>query len=322
MTSAIDEPVTPASLDDEERKPRRRRGRIPGAPARWTILYDAMIKLAPGDLLCYEDMGELLGLDFQIIKQRNVINAAARRAADEATRRKSMVFRIMRGHGYQVAEPTQVLELARNHQSRAMREVGAGATKVATIDTSQVDVTMAKIVEATQMSLTRQQAYMASLDVRQKRLAIAVAALGVQQAVTQSTVDKTLERVDATQEQIARLERELEALKQQPPAAPPSGARAPLPAPPAPPAPQTPPSPQPQAPDVPAAAVSVPAATPEPPGAIPAPAPRVSAPVGSEAARDAALAALAQPPHSVLFATSRPETANRAWVFQAEPAAL
>lgn len=216
MTSAHQENhIEPAPWHDGAQLVPLRGQPVVEKKARWRVLYDRMATLQIGELLSYEDMGELLGLDFLDRPQRNIINVSARKAATELEKKQGMVFRIMRGHGYQRAKPEQVLDLARRHQHRAQREVASGAAKVATIDLRQLDSTTARIVEATAMAFARQEAIMRSLDVRQDRLDVAMQALGVRQQVTDQRVTQTAQRVDATLSHIERLEQEVLALKAQ-----------------------------------------------------------------------------------------------------------
>jgi len=167
---------------------------------RWRRLYDELARLKPGDLYCYEDMGLLLGLDFLEPADRKVIGVLARRAAAELRRKDNRVCRIMRGHGYQVAQPGQVIEIAQRHQRRAVVEVERGIAVVETIDQAEVDVTTARLVTATLLGLSRQAAMMRQLDVRQDRLEVAMAALtdttSTQLIETRAAVDQLRERLD------------------------------------------------------------------------------------------------------------------------------
>jgi hypothetical protein len=190
-------------------KPGRPAGELP----RWRLLYDAMATLKPGDLLRYEEMGELLGLDFLEPKGKQAILGGARKAAEQLRQQEKMVFRIVRGHGYEVAQPAQVIELARRHQARAVAEVEAGHAKIEAIDLAQVDVTTARLIEATAMGFARQAVMMRQLDVRQDRLETAMAAVSVTAQAAFTRVEETSTRVEANQAEIQQLQRRLAELE-------------------------------------------------------------------------------------------------------------
>ncbi|WP_148083819.1 hypothetical protein [Micromonospora sp. Llam0] len=137
-----------------------------------------MSRLQPGDILSYDEMGQLLDLDpADHTGGRQAIHAAARKAAEVLLTQRRTVFTVARGRGYQHARPDQVLDLAHRHQARAVAEVTDAHTKVDTIDLTSVDVTTARLVQATATGLAHQAAMMRQLDVRQNRLDTAMAAL-------------------------------------------------------------------------------------------------------------------------------------------------
>lgn len=176
-----------------------------GETARWRVLYDAMFKLSPGDLITYAEMGGMLGLDIDVVVHKAMLHGAIRKAVDELLERHRMVFHLVRGQGYQVARPGQVIEVARQHQARAVAEIESGHTKIEAIDQTQVDVTTARLIEATAMGFARQAVMMRQFDVRQNRLETAMAALAVTANTAVSRADETATRVDATEAELAKL---------------------------------------------------------------------------------------------------------------------
>src|SRR5205814_10234506 len=150
----------------EDRKP----GQPIGEKARWRILFEAMKDMKPGHIILYEVMGEVLGLDHVDPSQKSAIGVAARKAVEELRRTERRVFKIVRGHGYQCAQPSEVLSLVQQHQERAITEARAGAEKTAAVDVSRLDPTTRRLFEATAISLSRQQDLMGQLDVRQQKL--------------------------------------------------------------------------------------------------------------------------------------------------------
>lgn len=149
-----------------------------GKDPRWKIVYDAMSSLPPDTLITYNELGEILGVDASTRSGKVQIGAAARKAIRELEVRANMVFTVVRGQGYQRAEPTTVIIMARRHQEKAIAEIEHGASKVATIDLTKVDTQTANLARATGIAFARQAAAMKTLDVRQRRLDTALAALG------------------------------------------------------------------------------------------------------------------------------------------------
>lgn len=191
-----------------------RRGRQPGdAPARWHILYQAMAELVAGELLSYERMAKLLGLDPQLVKDRQAISVSARKASDELRKRDRKVALLIRGKGYGIAQPDVIIGVARRHQELAVAQVEAGFAKVDTIDLTQLDVTTARIVEATLMGFARQQAMMRQLDVRQNRLETVMAAVAATAHTAATQSQETSTRVTAHDQQIAGLRAQIERLE-------------------------------------------------------------------------------------------------------------
>ncbi|MEV0391981.1 hypothetical protein [Polymorphospora rubra] len=205
-----DPPGSPATGGQARRRPRRR-----GAVARWRVIYQALTALQPGCLLSYEDMGGLLGLDVRDVSDKQTILVAARKAADELRTRERKVCTIVYGRGYQHARADQILALAHGHQARAVAEVEVAHSKIETIDLSQVEPTLARLIQATAAGFTRQAGMMRQLDVRQARLETVMAAVQgtAQTAITQA--QQTSTRVDATETQLHALEQRIADLETQ-----------------------------------------------------------------------------------------------------------
>lgn len=184
----------------------RRPGQPIGQLARWRILYNEMATLRPGEILSYEEMGKLLDLDVLNIKDKQVIATSARKAADELREHERKICQIVRGHGYQLAEAAQVLVLARRHQARAVVEVEAGRAKIEAVDLTGVDVTTARLIEATGMGFARQAMMMRELDVRQDRLESAMAAVYATATTAITRVDETQTTIEQLNARVAELE--------------------------------------------------------------------------------------------------------------------
>jgi hypothetical protein len=172
-----------------------------------------MAKLTPGELIRHEELGQLLGLDFLDPKDKQAILQAARTAVERLRADKKMVFALVRGHGYQVAEPTLVIELARRHQAKAVAEIDAGQAKVDAIDLTGLDTTTARLVKATAAAFARQAVMMQQLDVRQNRLETTMAIVGSTAQAAFTRAAHASSRVDDAQAEIDELKRRLQNLE-------------------------------------------------------------------------------------------------------------
>jgi hypothetical protein len=191
----------------------------PGEKARWEILFGYLDTIEQGDVALYTRMGELLGLDYNQRPDRLAIAMAARKAIAQQLEQRRRVFNIVRGEGYMCAPPEQVLVAARRHQERAVVHIDSARTKVDAIDTTQLDSTMRRIVEATAMGFARQALIMHQLDVRQGNLETAVREISATQKTTVETVDDHAAQLAELQRQQAELAYKIKELGEQNPPA-------------------------------------------------------------------------------------------------------
>jgi hypothetical protein len=99
--------------------------------ARWRIIYDMLQPLAVGEVLTYETMAERLGLD--PASDRQSIQMAARRALRELLEVDHRAADAVKNVGYRIAKPVEHIDLARQRNRRAGRQIAVGhsvATKV------------------------------------------------------------------------------------------------------------------------------------------------------------------------------------------------
>ncbi len=191
------------------------RGRRPGAPPRWRVIFDRMDEVEPGQILRYEDLGALLGLDCVDRRQKLLVMGAARKASEELRRRHNKVFRIVRGQGFERAQVGQVIELAHRQQARAAAAVRVGHEAIVTINVGELDSTTAAVVRATGMAFERQAELMRQLDVRQDRLDAAIAAVNATARTAVNRAQKAASQVSATQETVEHLIKRVSDLEQQ-----------------------------------------------------------------------------------------------------------
>lgn len=102
-----------------------------GAQARWRTIYELLHPLPVGAVLTYHEIAVPLGLD--PVKQRHVIQMAARRAIIELLQVHHRTCEPVRNVGYRVVEPEHHLVLAEGRDRRARNQMRQGydlATKV------------------------------------------------------------------------------------------------------------------------------------------------------------------------------------------------
>lgn len=197
---------------------RKRRGRPPGTTPRWQILFAAMDAMEEvGQLLSYEQMGDLLGLDVHNIQGKQAIMAAARKAVNEMRTQRNTMFQMVRGRGFERAQVGQVIEIARRHQARAVASVRAGHDVIVTINPDELDATTAAVVRATVMAFARQSAYMRQLDVRQERLDAAIAAVSATAQTAVTRADEAASQAAAAKATADDLQSRISALERQRP---------------------------------------------------------------------------------------------------------
>lgn len=166
-----------------------------GDKARWVIIYDALKKLGPDDLLSYEQMGTLLNVDPAY--RKDIISAAARRAVQELERKDNRTCRIQRGIGYCIATPKHQIELAQRHQGLAARHIATAHTKITTVDLNQIeDPEARKGIELMGFALAEQARFIGATNIRQTRLEDALLAVAAGQRESDERIRAHERRTD------------------------------------------------------------------------------------------------------------------------------
>ena len=170
-----------------------------GDRARWRIIYDTLATLGPGDVLTYDQCGELL--DLEPFKDRGLIHNAVRDAARRNEVDNKRAVEAVPNVGYRVVEAVEHARLAKGYQRRSAVALRAGRSKVVNVDMSQLDPDTRRGFELMAVAFARQEDFNRRLDIRQRRLEESVA------AVTQ-TVDRSAEEVAELHARLERLERQ------------------------------------------------------------------------------------------------------------------
>lgn len=168
-----------------------------GDRARWRMVYDVLCAASIGDLITYEQLGEATGLD--PVTERQKIQMAVRRAADEYLDTDKRALDVVIDEGYRVANASGHLVLARRHQSRATKQLQRGHDKASKVDLSGVEPETRHALEVVAQAFALQMDYNRRLDVRQQRL---------EDALTDVT-----ERSERTEAEVAELRARLERLE-------------------------------------------------------------------------------------------------------------
>lgn len=108
-----------------------------GERARWLDIYDLLRPAATNQIVTFDEMGEVLGLDPD--KDRPSIRGALYRAAKELETVDKRAVAPVPNQGYRVVEPQEHLGLARRHQKRSSRSLTRGHSKAVNVDLSKID---------------------------------------------------------------------------------------------------------------------------------------------------------------------------------------
>ena len=116
-----------------------------GERARWRMVYDLMRQAKLGDTVTYADMAKALGLNAK--RDKHALQMAARRAGLELEKADHRAADAVRGVGYRIVQPAEILGLGQRRNRRAGRQLQRGAITVAAVDLDQVDVPTRQALE-------------------------------------------------------------------------------------------------------------------------------------------------------------------------------
>jgi predicted transcriptional regulator len=108
-----------------------------GARARWRIIYDLFQKADQGQVVKYTEIADALNLDW--IKDRQLLQMAARRATIELERVDGRTTYAVTNEGYRVAVPTDHVHIGRSRNRRALGQIKRGEAVVTGVDLNTVD---------------------------------------------------------------------------------------------------------------------------------------------------------------------------------------
>jgi hypothetical protein len=168
-----------------------------GGEARWKVVYRLLERRSVGDTLTYEAIGAALDLDPR--RERWVIYPAVRRAATVYLDSHLRALVAVPNVGYRVVAPSEHLQLARDHNKKAGKELERGYQVATQVDLTDVDPEVRKGLELLALGLSQQQ----EINRRQARTN---AKMAKAMEATATKVERTAEQVDEVMERMARLE--------------------------------------------------------------------------------------------------------------------
>lgn len=107
-----------------------------GAQARWRSAYDRFLAAAPGDLITYVELAELMDVP---LSRLSVIQQAVRHATARLERDDHRTVETVTGQGYCVAGVEGHLRGGVAHSRKANRSLARGLSKVVSCDLNTVD---------------------------------------------------------------------------------------------------------------------------------------------------------------------------------------
>lgn len=151
--------------------------------------------MRPGDVLTYERAAEVL--DLHPVVDRPVIQGAIRDAQRRNEVDNKHAIEAVPNVGYRVVEAAEHARLAKNYQRRSVVALKAGKSKVVNVDMSKLPPDTRKGFELMALAFSRQEDFNRRVDVRQRQLEQAMAAVTKQTERSSEEVAELRARLDA-----------------------------------------------------------------------------------------------------------------------------
>jgi hypothetical protein len=113
--------------------------------SRWRMIYDLFRKAEINDTVTYQDMADALNL--HPVNDRHALQMAARRAGLELEKVDRHAVDPVRGKGYRVVNPPEILGLGRRRNRKAGNQMSRGAITVQAVDLNDVDAPTRQALE-------------------------------------------------------------------------------------------------------------------------------------------------------------------------------
>lgn len=168
-----------------------------GELPRWAIVYKVLSETKTGEIAPYESLANALGVDPDI--DRHAVQMAVRRASKELEERDRRAVEVVPNRGYRIVESVEHLRLARRHQSKAVKSLGRGQSKVVNVDLSGLDPETRRTFEVVARAFAVQMDFNRRFTGRQEKL--------------EELVDTLHQRSERSEEELAELRARLERLE-------------------------------------------------------------------------------------------------------------
>lgn len=169
-----------------------------GTRARWRVLYDLVRRVDVGDTLTYVAMAD--ALDMHERRDRDKLQVAFRRAAEELLQEDSRAVEAIANVGYRVVQAREHLRLAEHHKTKAGNELVRGRDTLARVDRTGLNPSAQQMVLYAFSALSALVERVERTDLRQQRL--------------EEAMEETVQRQDRSTEELADLRARMEAMEQ------------------------------------------------------------------------------------------------------------
>lgn len=166
-----------------------------GEIARWRIIYNEILADAQvGDVITWERMGDIL--DLHPVTDRPKILAGLKRAAEELLIERRRAIRNISNIGYRITDAEGQLEVARNHQRRAARQVQRGYDAATYVDLTGVEPAVRHAFMRVAEAFAAQTEFNRRLQKRQANIQQALSTLSDSQDRTEEKLAQLQARLD------------------------------------------------------------------------------------------------------------------------------
>lgn len=116
-----------------------------GERARWRMIYELMQSAELGGVVTYAAMAEALGLHERA--DRHALQMAARRAGLELEKVDKRAVDAVKGIGYRVVQPAEILGLGKRRNRKAGKQIQRGGITTQAVDLNAVDAPTRQALE-------------------------------------------------------------------------------------------------------------------------------------------------------------------------------
>jgi len=134
-----------------------------GERAEWRVIYDEARKLAPGDVLSYGRLSQVLGRD---VRSGRV---PVERVIRELQQADSRTLVCVRGQGYRIAAATEHEHLARRHSARSRRQLAKAAAAARSANRAELSPEQARRLDELEMQFSQHAGMLRRLDARDRQ---------------------------------------------------------------------------------------------------------------------------------------------------------